>query len=173
MLFPNLKARQIFGGGGAFRSGVQPPTGRGATGTIHTRESRGTEDRKQFERFIAGMLFPNLKAWQIFGGDGAFRSGVQPPTGRGPAQTGRGATGTIHTRESRGTEDRKQFERFIAGMLFPNLKARQIFGGGGSFRSGVQPPTGSNRLKLAQIGKDRQRPAQERQGGGAVRRIVL
>ena len=40
------------------RSGVEPPTG-----TIHPRESRGTEDRKQesIKRFIAGDAFPNLE----------------------------------------------------------------------------------------------------------------
>ena len=53
------------------RSGVEPPTG-----TIHPRKSRGIEDGKWVEGFIAGYAFPNLKVRDIFGGGGAFRSGV-------------------------------------------------------------------------------------------------
>ena len=63
------------------------------------------------------------------------RSGVEPPTGK------------LHPRESRGTADGKQgsIKKFILGDAFPDLELREIFGGGGSFRSGVQPPTGSGK----------------------------
>ena len=62
------------------------------------------------------------------------RSGVEPPTEK------------LHPRESRGAADGKQesIKRFISGDVFPDLGLREIFGGGGSFRSGVQPPTGSD-----------------------------
>ena len=125
------------------RSGVEPPTG-----MIHPRESIGwmTENRK----IRAGNALPDLEFWaDIWWGwsvPSFCRSGVEPPTGM------------IHPRESIGwmTENRK----IRAGNALPNLKARQIFGGGGSFRSGVQPPTGSrgggltpDRLKIDRLKK--------------------
>ena len=58
------------------RSGVEPPTG-----TIHPRESRGTEVRKQESKdSFRGMPFRIWNYGRTFSGCGAFRSEIQPPT---------------------------------------------------------------------------------------------
>ena len=58
------------------RSGVEPPTG-----TIHPRESRGTEVRKQESKdSFRGMPFRIWNCGRTFSGCGAFRSEIQPPT---------------------------------------------------------------------------------------------
>ena len=121
-VFPNLKVRDIFGGGGSFRSGVQPPTG--ADGEVQAPTGTGIRGEAQ-GRFFRIRNCGGYLAGVERSGRSLSRSGVEPPTG------------TIHPRKSRGIEDGKWVEGFIAGYAFPNLKVRDIFGGGGSFRSGV------------------------------------
>ena len=77
------------------------------------------------------------------------RSGVEPPTG------------TIHPRESRGTEDRKQESKKVhfGEMSFRIWNCERIFDGGGAFRSGVQPPTGTDWLRKFDLISGHSRPA--------------
>ena len=63
-----------------------------------------------------------------------------------PAFAGRG----LNPRPERSTHaktgeqrTKKQTKRFISGDAFPDLELQETFSGGGAFRSGVQPPTGS------------------------------
>ena len=56
-----------------------------------------------------------------------------------------------------GGEEMRIDEKVFLGCVFPDLESRGRLGGGGSFRSGVQPPTGSGA-----IGSDRFRTGERK-----------
>ena len=78
----------------------------------------------------------------VFGVGGSFRSGVQPPTGSRAAQDVAAAV---------------ELEGFgvswflLVGGCTLDWKRKGVFVGGGSFRSGVQPPTGSDKMILRAV----------------------
>ena len=51
------------------------------------------EKRNQLKDSFRQDAFPVLELWAVFGGGGAFRSGVQPPTGTRTTGTGRDGPG--------------------------------------------------------------------------------
>ena len=79
-----------------------------------------------------GIGCPIVSGRGGLGGGGAFRSGVQPPTGARPERLSWFGSGT-----GRGGGNAE-------GIGCPIVSGRGGLGGGGSFRSGVQPPTGSS-----------------------------
>ena len=86
-----------------------------------------------------GIGGPIVSGRERFGGGGAFRSGVQPPTGTRPDRlswfgSGIGREGTVE------------------GIGCPIVSGRGGLGGGGAFRSGVQPPTGTRPDRLSWFG---------------------
>ena len=126
------KRKGVFGGGGSFRSGVQPPTG--------SRAAQDVAVAVELEGFGVGWFLSvggctlDWKRKGVFVGGGSFRSGVQPPTGSRAAQDVAVAV---------------ELEGFGVGWFLSvggctlDWKRKGVFVGGGSFRSGVQPPTGS------------------------------
>ena len=91
---------------------------------------------------------------EIFGGGGSFRSGMQSPTGSG-------TTVGFCCRLTEGDIWRGWIvpvggstpDRLRNYCWFPlSFDGGEIFGGGGSFRSGVQPPTGSERGGIFEFG---------------------
>ena len=126
---PDSELQEGIGRGWSFptlcRSGVEPPTG-----TIHPRESRGTTDRKQksISRRLSG-----------FGIAGGYWAGVElsdlVPVG--------GCTPDRNDPPTRKQGNNGQKIEINVLSAFQIRNCIGIFGGGGSFRSGVQPPTGS------------------------------
>ena len=116
------------------RSGVEPPTG-----TIHPRESRGTTDRKQesIKGFVSGECLSG------FGVSGDIWRGWSFPVLAGRGLNPRPERSTHAKAGEQQTENRSQSKDLFRGNVFPDLELWGIFGGGGAFRSGVQPPTGS------------------------------
>ena len=126
------KRKRVFVGGGSFRSGVQPPTG--------SRAAQDVALAVELEGFGVGWFLSvggctlDWKRNGVFGVGGSFRSGVQPPTGSRAAQDVAAAV---------------ELEGFGVGWFLSvggctlDWKRKRVFVGGGSFRSGVQPPTGS------------------------------
>ena len=104
------------------RSGVEPPTG-----TIHPRESSGTESRKQKSKIHFGMFLRIWNRRRIFSGGGAFRSGVQLYAGRGLNPRPERSTHAKAGEQS--PENRNQ--RFISGCF-------SGFGIGGGYLAGAQ-----------------------------------
>ena len=115
-------------------SGVGPPTG-----TIHPRESRGTTDRKQesIKGFVSGECLSGFRV------AGDIWRGWSFPVLAGRGLNPRPERSTHAKAEEQQTENRSQSKDLFRGNVFPDLEFRGIFGGGGAFRSGVQPPTGS------------------------------
>ena len=133
--------REIFSRDGAFRS---MPVG-GCTPDRNDPPTRGQGNRgqKTVRRFISGDAFQIWNCGRVFSVGGAFRS--MPVGGCTPDRN------DPPTRKQR-NRGQKTVRRFILGDAFRIWNCGRVFSGGGSFRSGVQPPTGTR--------MDRHRPAQ-------------
>ena len=117
---------------GLCRSGVEPPTG-----TIHPRGGRGTADRRQDKDSFRGDAFPDLELRTDI-----WRGWSFPPcAGRGfnprPAQNRNyPPTRNIHPQLPNSENYSPKCDSCLLTLI-------QCPCGGGSFRSGVQPPTGT------------------------------
>ena len=119
-------------GGGSFRSGVQPPTGIRATGMAQFN-LQPAQGNGSFDCFLSSAPLP-LRGWIV-------------PVG--------GATPDRHKDDRHGTvqpDRRKEMDLLTVFCLLLLCPC-----GGGSFRSGVQPPTGIRTTGMAQFNL---RPAQ-------------
>ena len=115
---PIVSGRGGLGGGGAFRSGVQPPTGTRPDRLSWFGSGTGREGT------VEGIGCPIMSGRGGLGGGGAFRSGVQPPTGTRPDRHGL-------------VREWHRWGGTVEGIGCPIVSGRGGLGGGGSFRSGV------------------------------------
>ena len=125
-----IEARGRFGGQNWSRSGVQPPTGTRLERSIPAECPPATPNLESPPPRESSCFLSSIQCPRV---GGAFRSGVQPPTGTRlersiPAEYPP-ATPNLESPPPR------ESSCFLSSIQCPRV--------GGSFRSGVQPPTGT------------------------------
>ena len=119
---------EIFGGGGSFRSGMQSPTGSGTTVGFRCRLT-GRDIWRGWIVPVGDTIPDRLRNYCWFPlsfEGGGYLAGVD--------------------RSGRGFNPRPAPDRLRNYCWFPlSFDGEEIFGGGGSFRSGMQSPTGAKR----------------------------
>ena len=116
--------------GGSFRSGVQPPTGKRSERSTPTKYPPKTPNPARHSPRESSYFPSSIQCSRV---GGSFRSGVQPPTG---TRTERSTPAKYPPKiPNPARHSPRESSYFLPFVQCPCV--------GGSFRSGVQPPTGS------------------------------
>ena len=116
------------------RSGVEPPTGTIHPRQISLRNSKSEKTSPAMNLLIDSYFLSSVQCPRV---DGSFRSGVQPPTGSRPESS---TPAKYFSTISKSGKTSPAINLPIDSYFLSSVQCPRV---GGSFRSGVQPPTGS------------------------------